>query len=217
MTETTTESAKAAAPRRRIVLVIAVAAFAGAVAAAGVAALLVNISNRKHEAQSPYVRVVELTDDTVDPAVWGKNFPLQYDGYRRTVDQVRTRYGGSEAVPRTPTQADPRSIVAQSRLEDDPRLRTMWAGYAFSVDFRKKRGHAYMLEDQTFTERQQVTKQPGTCLHCHASLYNVYRKAYSGKNIKLHGFRTYILGIFFLEIVTNVESVFCLCILHHKK
>ena len=96
---------------------------------------------------------MELTDETVDPAVWGKNFPLQYDGYLRTVDQQRTRYGGSEAVPRSPTEADPRSIVAQSRLEEDPRLKTMWAGYAFAVDFRKKRGHAYMLEDQTFTER----------------------------------------------------------------
>src|SRR5215216_4349721 len=38
-------------------------------------------------ALDPYLtgRVVELTDDTVDPALWGKNFPLQYDGYLRTV------------------------------------------------------------------------------------------------------------------------------------
>ena len=59
-------------------------------------------------------------------------------------------------MPRTPTQADPRSVVAQSRLEEDPRLKTMWAGYAFAKDFREERGHAYMLDDQTFTERQQV-------------------------------------------------------------
>ena len=98
--------------------------------------------------------------------MWGR-FPLQYDGYRRTVDQVHTRYGGGEAVPRTPSQADPRSVVAQSRLEDDVRLKTMWAGYAFASDFREERGHAYMLDDQTFTERQQVTRQPGTCMHCH--------------------------------------------------
>ena len=89
----------------------------------------------------------------------GQNFPLQYDGYRRTVDQVHTRYGGGEAVPRTPSQADPRSVVAQSRLEDDVRLKTMWAGCAFASDFREERGHAYMLDDQTFTERQQVTRQ----------------------------------------------------------
>ncbi len=128
--------------------------------------------------------MVELTDETEDPAVWGKNFPLQYDAYLRTVDQERTRYGGSEALPHTPTEADPRSVVAQSRLEEDPRLKTMWAGYAFSVDFRKKRGHAYMLEDQTFTERVQQFKQPGTCIHCHASVYVPYKKAGGGDLIK---------------------------------
>jgi nitrite reductase (cytochrome c-552) len=116
--------------------------------------------------------------------VWGRNFPLQFDGYKRTVDQVRTRFGGSEAMPRTPTKADPRSIVAQSRLEEDPRLKTLWAGYAFSRDFREERGHAYMLDDQTFTERQQVVQQPGTCIHCHGSVYVPYRKLGDGDLIK---------------------------------
>jgi nitrite reductase (cytochrome c-552) len=166
---------------RRLILVTAVAA---ALAAVGAAALLVNIFERKQEARNPFYRVVELTDQTQDPAVWGQNFPLQYDGYRRTVDQVRTRFGGSEAVPRTPTQADPRSVVAQSRLEEDPRLQTIWAGYAFSVDFREERGHAYMLEDQTFTQRQEAAKQPGTCMHCHASIYVPYQTLGGGDLIK---------------------------------
>ncbi len=151
---------------------------------AAIAALLVNIMEKKGEAQNPFFRVVELTDETEDPAIWGKNFPLQYDAYLRTVDQQRTRYGGSEAMPRTPTEADPRSIVAQSRLDEDPRLKTMWAGYAFATDFRKKRGHAYMLEDQSFTERVQHFKQPGTCIHCHASVYVPYKKAGNGDLIK---------------------------------
>jgi nitrite reductase (cytochrome c-552) len=153
---------------------------AAAFAAAGITALLVNIFERKQEARNPFFRVVELTDDTDDAEIWGKNFPLQYDGYRRTVDQVRTRYGGSEAIPRTPTGADPRSVVAQSRLEEDPRLKMMWAGYAFATDFREERGHAYMLDDQTFTERQHVAKQPGTCMHCHASVYGPYKKLGNG-------------------------------------
>ena len=73
-----------------------------AVATVAVTALLVNIFEHKQEAKNPFYRVVELTDETEDPAIWGKNFPLQYDDYKRTVDQVRTRYGGSEAVQRTP-------------------------------------------------------------------------------------------------------------------
>jgi nitrite reductase (cytochrome c-552) len=163
--------------------ILIAAVVAGAVAAL-ITALLVNIFERKQEARNPFYRVVALSDTTEDPAVWGKDFPLQYDGYLRTVDQIRTRYGGSEAVPRTPTQADPRSVVAQSRLEADPRLKTMWAGYAFAVDFREERGHAYMLDDQTFTERQHAAKQPGTCLHCHGSMYVPYKKAGDGDLIK---------------------------------
>jgi len=170
-------------PRRRYLPTVIIALTA-AVLAAGGAALLINIFERKQEARNPFYRVVELDDQTTDPALWGKNFPLQYDAYRRTVDQQRTRFGGSEAVPRTPTQVDPRSVVAQSRLEEDARLKTMWAGYAFAKDFREDRGHAYMLEDQTFTERQAVVQQPGTCLHCHASVYTVYRQLGEGDLIK---------------------------------
>ena len=169
------------ARRRRLFFIIVGAAVLATVV--GVA-LLMNIFERKQEARNPFYRVVELTDDTEDPAAWGKNFPLQYDDYKRTVDQVRTRFGGSEAEPRTPTNADPRSVVSQSRIEEDPRLKTMWAGYAFAKDFREERGHAYMLDDQIFTERQQVVKQPGTCLQCHASLYVPYKKAGNGDLIK---------------------------------
>src|SRR5687767_5836099 len=54
-------------------------------------ALLINIFQRKQEARNPFFRVVELNDDTTDPSIWGKNFPLQYDDYLKTTDQVRTR------------------------------------------------------------------------------------------------------------------------------
>jgi nitrite reductase (cytochrome c-552) len=168
---------------KRFTLPVVIVALA-AVAAIAITALLVNIFTRQQEARNPFYRVVELNEDTTDPAVWGKNFPVQYDSYRRTVDQVRTRYGGSEAVPRTPSESDPRSIVAQSRLEEDPRLKTMWAGYAFATDFREERGHAYMLDDQTLTARQVVTQQPGTCMHCHASVYGPYRTLGNGDLIK---------------------------------
>ena len=146
-----------------VVIVAAVVTF-------GIVGLLLNIFERKQEARNPFFRVVELTDETEDPAVWGKNFPLQYDGYLRTVDTVRTRFGGSEAIPREPDEDDPRSVTSQQQLDRVPQLRRMWAGYAFAIDFRKARGHAYMLEDQLFTGRQSVP-QPGTCMQCHASVY----------------------------------------------
>lgn len=181
MSESAPDSASADTRGRRIFFL----ALAGAlVVGIGATAMLISIFEKKQEAKTPFFRVVELTDDIDDPAEWGKNFPLQYDGYRKTVDQTRTRYGGSEATPRTPTAADPRSVVAQSRLEEDPRLVAIWNGYAFAKDFREERGHAYMLDDQTFTERQQVVKQPGTCIHCHASAYSAYKRLGNGDIVK---------------------------------
>jgi nitrite reductase (cytochrome c-552) len=155
-------------------------AFGAFFAAIGIGALLTNIIRRQEEASNPFFRAVALTDTTTDPEIWGKNFPQHYDAYLRTVDQQRTRYGGSEALPRTPTDKDPRSVLAQSRLEEDPRLVALWAGYAFSKDFREERGHAYMLSDQEYTERQVVVKQPGSCLNCHASMYATYQRLGAG-------------------------------------
>ncbi len=169
---------------RKPVRLIATIAIVTAVVSVAVIALLLNIFERKQEGLTPFYRVVDLNDTIEAPEVWGKNFPLQHDDYKRTVDQVRTRFGGSEAVPRTPSNVDPRSVVAQSRLEEDPRLKTLWAGYAFATDFREERGHAYMLDDQTFTERQTVAKQPGTCMHCHASVYLPYKRLGNGDLIK---------------------------------
>ena len=99
-----------------------VTALLAALVAVGGLALLVKIVERKQEAQNPFFRVVALDDTTTDPALWGKNFPVQYDLYRRTVDHVRTRFGGSEAVPRTPTAAGPRSIVSRSPAGHLPSL-----------------------------------------------------------------------------------------------
>jgi nitrite reductase (cytochrome c-552) len=133
-----------------------------AIATAGIMFLLGNINQRKEEATQHVFQVVEIDEETVDPATWGKNYPRQYDGYLRTVDIVRTRHGGSEAF---------------QHLDEDPVWREIFAGYAFSVDYREERGHAYMLSDQDVTERLKVVKQPGACLHCHASVVPAYRQA----------------------------------------
>jgi len=47
-------------------------------------AFLTNIFERKQEARQPFVRVVEVSEDTLDPKVWGQNWPFQYDSYLKT-------------------------------------------------------------------------------------------------------------------------------------
>jgi nitrite reductase (cytochrome c-552) len=140
-----------------------------AVVTAGVVALLFNVAERKNEAHTTFVRLAEVTEDTTDPAVWGKNWPKQYDSYLRTAESTQTRFGGhggSEALP-------------EEKIERDPWLKRMFLGYAFSIDYRDRRGHAYMLSDQEDTKRHNV-QQTGSCLACHASLMPVYRKLGDG-------------------------------------
>src|SRR5688500_8554507 len=93
-----------------------------AAATYGVVALLMNINERKQEGKQHYLKLDELSEETVDPAEWGKNLPRQYDGYKRTAENTARRHGGSEAL---------------SKLEEDPRLVRIFAGYPFSVDYRE--------------------------------------------------------------------------------
>ncbi|NNJ70255.1 MAG: ammonia-forming cytochrome c nitrite reductase subunit c552 [Kiritimatiellales bacterium] len=152
-----------------IILIIIVA-----VAAVGVAALLANIAERKAEAKHRYVRVVEVTEDTTDPAEWGKNWPKQYDSYKRTALPTKTKYGGHGGNEALPEQKIERPEYHW--------LKRMFKGYAFSIDYRDRRGHAFMLSDQEDTKRHNVS-QWGSCMHCHASIMPVYRALGDGDAI----------------------------------
>lgn len=145
---------------------------ASAVITAGSMYLLQSIYTRKWEARETVFRVVDVPPETTDPAEWGKNYPRQFDTYKRTVDVDRTRHGGNEAPPLKRGEAIPEA----SKLEIDPRLKTLYAGYPFSVDYREARGHAYMLTDQDVSERTTKFKQTGACLQCHASVIPAYRQ-----------------------------------------
>ncbi len=140
-----------------------------AVATALVTALLMNIYERKSEEKNPYIRLVEVSEDDTDPKKWGVNWPRQFESYRLTALATRTRFGGhggSEALP-------------EEKIKRDPWLKRMFLGYAFSIDYRDRRGHAYMLYDQEQTKR--LTKpQSGSCLHCHASIMPLYRELGGG-------------------------------------
>jgi nitrite reductase (cytochrome c-552) len=132
------------------------------VTAAGLFALQDN--DRLQEEEAP-ARLPSLNEQTADPAEWGKFFPRQYEDYKRTSERTGTKYGGGG--PNSP---------ALDRLAENPRLKTLFAGNVFSVDYRARRGHAYMLSDQRETLRVKAPFiQPGSCLQCHSSNVTIYR------------------------------------------
>jgi nitrite reductase (cytochrome c-552) len=139
---------------RRLWLYVGLFALA-AVATIVVVGLLMNIQGKKDEARQYPYKVVEVGPQELDPAVWGQNFPVQYDSFMKTAENYgATTYGGSEPY---------------SKLERYPAMKRLWAGYAFSVDHNEERGHQYALTDQLETERIVVKEQPGACANCHAA------------------------------------------------
>ncbi|HZY42395.1 MAG TPA: ammonia-forming cytochrome c nitrite reductase subunit c552 [Anaerolineae bacterium] len=142
------------APKARRPWLLIAAFVIGIVLLIGVGALLVNINTRKNEAAVSPARIVEIKDGETDPAVWGQNFPQEYDRFMMMQsDTVPTVYGGSQKY---------------SKLARYPAMKRLWNGYAFAVDFNEERSHFYSLVDQKETQRQVVVKQPGACANCHS-------------------------------------------------
>lgn len=147
---------------------ISIVVFCGvAITAAFITWLLLDIADKKNEAAHPWTPVTQITDTTFDPAVWGQNFPKQYEGWKNTeeLNEHRKVPNTNPSVPE-----DKREFITTSKLAIEPRLVSIWKGYAFSVEYNEPRGHAYMLEDQKFVRRNTDFKQAGACLNCHTSI-----------------------------------------------
>ncbi len=115
-----------------------------------VIALLIFMKNQPIQTRG-VPALVEVPAMEPDSAVWGVNFPNQYTSFLQTeFNNTRTTYGGSEAV---------------QKLDVYPNLRALFAGMAFSKDYREERGHRWSLTDVRETERVSDTT-PGTCYSC---------------------------------------------------
>lgn len=108
--------------------------------------------------QRGFQPLTEIAQYEPDSSKWGLNFPNQYSTFLLTKDnKAKTAFGGSEPY---------------SKLEDDPRLVTIFAGMPFSIDYNEERGHMNSLIDVRETKRVneknawhvlflQIGQQPG--------------------------------------------------------
>ncbi len=117
-----------------------------------------SIIERRTEAQFAYVPVIEHDQYEPRNAVWGKNFPREYQSYLQTADTTfRSKYNGAAMI---------------DMLEVDPRLVVLWAGYGFSKDYNQGRGHYYAIPDIRNTLRTggpgegRPSPMPNTCWAC---------------------------------------------------
>lgn len=117
-----------------------------------------SITNRRAEKEYVYKPMVELKQGESRNSEWGKNFPREYQSYIQTLDtSYRSKHNGNAVI---------------DMLEVDPRMVVLWAGYAFSKDYKQGRGHYYAIEDITNTLRTGApsagnpSPQPNTCWSC---------------------------------------------------
>ena len=162
-TTTSTDSEPVSSKKRRRCLLLAGLFAVVALVTFGVTALLVTIFEHRQEVTNA-VRPVGGSERSLDrPGAVGHELAVGVRQLPPHGRRLETEYGGSSAMP-------------ASKLEEHPWLRRLYAGYAFSIDYREARGHAYMLFDQEVTERVTKRPQSGACLHCHASIIPTYRR-----------------------------------------
>lgn len=117
-----------------------------------------SIVQRRAEASFAYAPLNEFSQFESNSAVWGENYPRQYQSYLRTADTSFTsQYGGS---------------AMRDMLEEDPRLVVLWAGYSFSKEYNQGRGHQNAITDIHNILRTggpgpgKPSPQPNTCWTC---------------------------------------------------
>ncbi len=121
--------------------------------------LVSSITERRAEAIFAYKPKVKLDKFEPRNEVWGgKNYPKEYETYRKTQQtDLHTPHGGN---------------AMRDVLEENPEMVVMWAGYGFSKDYNQGRGHSYAIEDITKTLRTggpmapDEGPMPSTCWTC---------------------------------------------------
>lgn len=103
-------------------------------------------------------QVVTIPDGTVDPALWGKAWPEEYELWKKTSEPVGTR----RSKYKTGMDSGALSV---DKLSQFPYMALLFNGWGFGVEYNEPRGHAYMVRDQLGIDASRL-KSGGVCLSC---------------------------------------------------
>jgi len=104
------------------------------------------------------VLAVKIADGEIDPAIWGKAYPAEYELWKST--EKPTAAGKSKY--KKGFDAD---NITYDKLSEFPYMALLFNGWGFGIEYNEPRGHAYMLRDQLEVDPSRI-KAGGVCLSC---------------------------------------------------
>ncbi len=108
--------------------------------------------------KSEPVKTVSIPPNEVDPAVWGKAYPTEYELWKKTEEPTPA----GKSVYKKGFDTDK---VIYDKLAEFPYMALLFNGWGFGVEYNEPRGHMYMLSDQLDVDPSRV-KAGGVCLSC---------------------------------------------------
>ncbi|ACD94765.1 ammonia-forming cytochrome c nitrite reductase subunit c552 [Trichlorobacter lovleyi] len=102
-------------------------------------------------------KIAEIPDGTIDPAVWGKNYPEEYQTWKDTA--LPTPEGKSKYKKGN----DGGKVY--DKLSEYPFIALLFNGWGFGIEYNEPRGHVYMMKDQKEIDPSRL-KGGGACLTC---------------------------------------------------
>ena len=103
------------------------------------------------------VKISDIPDGTIDPAVWGKNYPEEYEGWKATAQPT------PEGKSKYKKGNDGGKVY--DKLSEYPFNALLFNGWGFGIEYNEPRGHFYMMKDQNEIDQSRV-KAGGSCLSC---------------------------------------------------
>lgn len=108
--------------------------------------------------KSQPVKTVNIPDGEIDPAVWGKAYPTEYEHWKKTEEPTAP----GKSTYKKGFDADK---ITYDKLSEFPYMAILFNGWGFGIEYNEPRGHAHMVRDQLDID-QSRTKAGGVCLTC---------------------------------------------------
>ncbi|MFA6032551.1 MAG: ammonia-forming cytochrome c nitrite reductase subunit c552, partial [Myxococcota bacterium] len=99
-----------------------------------------------------------VAQDNLEPADWGKLYPVEYSLWQATRDPKPVHMS-------TYKKGWDTDLVIYDKLSEFPYMGILFNGWGFGVEYNEPRGHHYMVSDQLEVDPSRI-KAGGVCLTC---------------------------------------------------